>query len=143
MKTVKSPWTLVKGPRVAPQNEQCPAASVTGPGSRWSVADGGQCSRRDPTVGVRAQLALQLHEAPDLGAVDPKIGLDVGGRRSDGGEVDAEQLRALVQRGGDGAGQGGIVASQAGMPDRIGEHVFEQQWDELVSTTDPTSTTTR
>jgi hypothetical protein len=41
-------------------------------------------------------LALKLREAPDLGAVDPNIGFDVGGRLADGGEVDAEQLCAAL-----------------------------------------------
>jgi hypothetical protein len=33
---------------------------------------------------------LQLHEAPDLGSVDPEIGLDVACGASDGGEFHAE-----------------------------------------------------
>ena len=41
---------------------------------------------------------LQLHEAPDLAAVDPEVRLDVGRCPLDGGEVDAEQLRAPFQR---------------------------------------------
>jgi hypothetical protein len=51
-----------------------------------------------PGVRLRPELALQLHEAPDPGAVGAEVGLDVGGRRTDGGQVDAEQLRAALQR---------------------------------------------
>ena len=47
-----------------------------------------------PAVQLRSELALQLHQAPDPGAVSADVGLDVGGRRTDGGQVDAEQLRA-------------------------------------------------
>jgi hypothetical protein len=42
--------------------------------------------------------ALKLHEAPDLAAVRADVGLDVGGRLLDGGQVDAEQFRAPLQR---------------------------------------------
>ena len=54
-------------------------------------------------------MALKLREAPDLGAVDPNIGFDVGGRLADGGEVDAEQLGAALQRSRDRPGESGIV----------------------------------
>jgi hypothetical protein len=91
---------------------------------------------------VGPQLPLQLHQAPDPGAVDPNIGLDVGGRFADDGEVDTEQLGAALQGSGDRPGQGGVVGFQAGMPGSVDEHAFEQQRDELgVSTTEPTSTT--
>jgi hypothetical protein len=36
------------------------------------------------------ELALQLHQAPDLGAVGADVGLHVGGQLADGGQVDAE-----------------------------------------------------
>jgi hypothetical protein len=51
-----------------------------------------------PAVHLWAQLALQLHEAPDPGAVGADVRLDIGGQLADGGEVDAEQFRALRQR---------------------------------------------
>jgi hypothetical protein len=51
----------------------------------------------DPAIGVRAQVALELHHAPDLGSIDPQVGLDVGGRLLDGLEVDTEQLGAALQ----------------------------------------------
>jgi hypothetical protein len=46
-----------------------------------------------PAAAVRLgpELALQLHQAPDPGAVGADVGLDVGGRLPDGGQVDAEQ----------------------------------------------------
>jgi hypothetical protein len=51
-----------------------------------------------PTVGLGPELAFQLHEAPDPGAVGAEVGLDVGGCLTDGGQVDAEQLGASLQR---------------------------------------------
>ena len=75
-------------------------------------------------------MPLQLHEAPDLGAVDPQIGFDVDGRLLDGRQIDAEELGAAVQGRGDRPGQGGIVRFHAGMPGRVDERVFEQQGDE-------------
>ena len=69
-------------------------------------------------------MALELHEAPDLGAVDPEVGLDMGRGLLDGGEVDAEEFGAPLQGGRDRAGQGGSWASQAGMPGSLDEHVF-------------------
>jgi len=36
------------------------------------------------------ELAFQLHQAPDLGAVHADVGLDVGSQLADGGQVDAE-----------------------------------------------------
>jgi hypothetical protein len=49
-------------------------------------------------VDLRPELPLQLHQTPDPGAVSTDIGLDLGGRLLDGGEVDADQLRASLQR---------------------------------------------
>jgi hypothetical protein len=51
-----------------------------------------------PAVRLWAQLALQLRQAPDPRAVGAEIGLDVGGQLADGGEVDTEQLCALLER---------------------------------------------
>ena len=73
------------------------------------MAAAGRCSAADPAIGVRAQLALELHQAPDLAAIDPNIGLDVGGGLSDVVEVDAEKLGAAFQGRGDRAGEGGVV----------------------------------
>jgi hypothetical protein len=50
------------------------------------------------TVCLGPELAFQLHQAPDPRAVGAEVGLDVGGRLTDGGQVDAEQLRAPLQR---------------------------------------------
>jgi hypothetical protein len=62
-----------------------------------------------PAVHLWAQLALQLRQAPDPGAVGAEVGLDLGGQFVDGGEVDAEQLRALLQRGRDWPAQVQVV----------------------------------
>jgi hypothetical protein len=51
-----------------------------------------------PAVHLWAELALQLHEAPDPGAVGAEVRLDYGGQLADGGQVDAEQLGAPFQR---------------------------------------------
>jgi hypothetical protein len=50
------------------------------------------------SVRLGPELAFQLHQAPDPGAVGAQVGLDLGGRRIDGGQVDAEQLHAPRQR---------------------------------------------
>jgi hypothetical protein len=62
-----------------------------------------------PAVRLRPELAFQLHQAPDPGAVGADVGLDVGGRFIDGGEVDAEQLRAPLQRRRDWPSQARVV----------------------------------
>ena len=51
-----------------------------------------------PAVRLRPQLPLQQHQAPDLGAIRPDVRLDAGGHLADCGHVDAEQLRAAVER---------------------------------------------
>ena len=38
-----------------------------------------------PAVGLGPKLALQLHKAPDPGAVGAEVGLDIGGQLADGG----------------------------------------------------------
>jgi hypothetical protein len=51
-----------------------------------------------PAVRLGPELPLKLHQAPDPGAVGADVWLDLGGQLADGGQVDAEQLRALLQR---------------------------------------------
>ena len=51
-----------------------------------------------PAVRLGPELALELHEAPDLGAVGAEVRLNVGGQLAEGAQVNAEQLRALLQR---------------------------------------------
>ncbi len=51
-----------------------------------------------PAVCPRPELALQLHQAPDLGAVRAAVRLDTRGKLVDGSQVEAEQLRAALQR---------------------------------------------
>jgi hypothetical protein len=73
---------------------------LAGSGRRpW--ASPGDVAAADPTIGVRAKLPLELHETPDLGAVDPDVWFDVGGRIPDGGKIHAEELGAALKRGGD------------------------------------------
>jgi hypothetical protein len=62
-------------------------------------------------VGLGPELSLQLHQAPDPGAVSTEIGLDVGGRFLDGGQVNAEQLRTPLQRRRDRPAQVWVVPS--------------------------------
>jgi hypothetical protein len=51
-----------------------------------------------PAVRLRPELALQLHQAPNPGAVGAEVGLDVGGHLANRCQVDAEQLCAPLQR---------------------------------------------
>jgi hypothetical protein len=51
-----------------------------------------------PAIGLGPELPLKLHQAPDAGAVGADIRLNVGGQLAEGGQVDAEQLRAPRQR---------------------------------------------
>ncbi len=74
---------------------------------------------------LRAELALELHEAPDLGAVRTDVGLHVGGGLADGGQVDAEQLRAAVERGRDRPAEVGVVPFPGSHPRRLVERAFE------------------
>ena len=82
-------------------------------GALGRSASAAEVAAPDPPVGVGPEPALQLHKAPDLGAVDPEIRLDVGGYRAEGGQVDAEQLGALLQGRGQRPAVGGSLASQA------------------------------
>jgi hypothetical protein len=67
-------------------------------------------------------------KAPNLGPVDSHIGLDVGGRLTDGGQVDAEEFGALLQRRGDRP-RVGRVRFPSPHDDRLDEQVFEEQWN--------------
>jgi hypothetical protein len=64
-----------------------------------------------PTVHLGPELAFQLHQAPDPGAVGAEVRLDLGGQLTDTGEVDAEQLRAPLQRRRDRPAQVRVVPS--------------------------------
>jgi hypothetical protein len=64
-----------------------------------------------PAVQLRPELPLQLHKAPDPGAVSTDVGLDVAGRLLDGCHVDAEQLRAPLQRRRDRPAQVRVLPS--------------------------------
>jgi hypothetical protein len=58
---------------VAPQNEQCPAASVSGAGRWWPWASAGDVAAADPAVGLGPQVPIELPEDPNPDAVDPNI----------------------------------------------------------------------
>jgi hypothetical protein len=53
-----------------------------------------------PASAVRLgpQLPLELHQAPNLGAIYADVRLNRGGHLADGGQIGAEQLRASLQR---------------------------------------------
>jgi hypothetical protein len=51
-----------------------------------------------PAVRLGPELAFQLHQAPHLDAVGTEVRLNLGGQLADAGQVDAEQLRAPLQR---------------------------------------------
>jgi hypothetical protein len=84
----------------------------------------GDIAAPDPAVGLGAELALELHKAPNLGPVDSDIGLDVGGRLTDGGQVDAEEFGALLQRRGDRP-RGRRVHFPSPHDNRLNEQVVE------------------
>lgn len=112
--TVNSPSTLAKGPLVVPQNEQCPASSVTGAAPRWPVVAGGRCSRRGPDHRRRAAGVARAASGSRPWSRRPEHRAQhVGGRPLDGGEVDAEQLGALLQWGGDRVVQGRVPGRHA------------------------------
>jgi hypothetical protein len=77
---------------------------------------GGRDSRPAPAVRLGPELAFQLHQAQHPGAVGATVRLDVGGQLADGGQVDAEQLRALLQRCRDRPAEIRVVLS----PRRVG-----------------------
>jgi hypothetical protein len=99
--------------------------SISSP-SQWShstrrLAAGTVCWLHAPTVevaaappGVRLRPEpppLKLHEASDSCAVGADVRLDAGGRLCDGGQVDAEQLCAPLQRRRDRPAQIRVVPS--------------------------------
>jgi hypothetical protein len=62
-----------------------------------------------PAVGPGPELSLQLHQAPDPAAIGTDVRLDFGGRLAQAGQVDAEQLRAPLQRRRDRPSQARVV----------------------------------
>jgi len=64
--------------------------ALSGRAVGWRVPSAADVAAADPPVCLRPELALQQDQAPDLAAVDPDVGLDVGSRDADGGEVDIE-----------------------------------------------------
>jgi hypothetical protein len=49
-------------------------------------------------VHLRPDLSFKLHEAPDIAAVSRNVRLDASRQLLDGGQVEAQQLRALLRR---------------------------------------------
>jgi hypothetical protein len=88
-----------------------------------------------PAVGLGSELAFQLHEAPDPGAVGADVGLDLGGQLADGGQVDAEQYRASLQRRRDRPAQpvlpGTSMASDVDILERIGTEGRQVRYQEV------------
>jgi hypothetical protein len=84
-----------------------------------------QVAASPPAVGFRPQAPLQLHQAPHPGAVRTDVGLDVGSELTDGGQVDAEQLRAPLQRRRDRPAQIRVVPGPH--RSRLPEQMFEIQ----------------
>jgi hypothetical protein len=94
------------------------------PGRAPSTAD---VAAPDPSVCLSVALAHQPHQAPDLAAVDTDVGLDVAAPLDDG-RVDAEQLRAPLQRRGDRPRVSRVVQFPGPHADSLVEHTFEVQW---------------
>jgi hypothetical protein len=108
--TVTNPrWTTscrrlraIAGPVQA--NGSCPSFCVGG----WAPS-AVEIAAPASAVRLGPELALQLQQAPDPGAVGAEVGLEGGGRVTDGGQVDAEQLRASLQRRRDRPAQVWVV----------------------------------
>jgi hypothetical protein len=63
---------LLSGPLVTPQKEQRSTIRVVfGLGASGSWPPSGGVATSALTVGVRMKVPLEVHEAPDLGAVHP------------------------------------------------------------------------
>jgi hypothetical protein len=55
------------------------------------------------------KVPLQLRQTPNLGAVDPQIGLHLGRRRSHSGNLNPQQLGAPLQWGRNRPGEGLVL----------------------------------
>jgi hypothetical protein len=115
----RSSISMARGRLLIQERQSRVRASSGSPGrSRWcwSCVGGSGSSTIEvaaspPAIRLWPQLAFQLHQAPDPGAVGAEVGLDAGGRLLDGGQVDAEQLRTLRQRRRDRPAQVRVVPS--------------------------------
>jgi hypothetical protein len=90
---------LAKGGRAGRGPSPARRQVVMPMGRRSGFVDGRVAASPPTYASVWPELAFLLHQAPDPGAIRAPVGLDVGGRLLDGGQVDAEQLRAPLQRG--------------------------------------------
>jgi hypothetical protein len=87
----------------------------------------GRGSRPGAAVRLGPELALKLHEAPDLGAVHADVGLNVGGRLLDGGQLDVEQLRAPRSAGPGSCQVPTMAAYRTYVLNRIGNPAYHDQ----------------
>jgi hypothetical protein len=115
-----SPWTgphpARKPEPSAPHRNRAPTThDPQAPGAYWILCIGGQglpaveVATPAPAIRLGPQLPLKLHEAPDPGAVGAEVRLDLGGQLVDGGQVDAEQFGASLQRRRDRPAQVRVV----------------------------------
>jgi hypothetical protein len=102
------PWPVTPRCRTPPTGRTLLVAALA-IGSRDPSAV--EVTAPTPAVRLGPELALELHEAPDPGAVGADVRLNLGGQLTDDGEVDAEQLRAPLQRRRDRPTQIRIVPS--------------------------------
>jgi hypothetical protein len=79
-------------------------------------------------VRLGPELAFQQHEAPDPDAIRTDVGLDVGGRLADCGQVDAEQLRAPLKRRRDRPAQVRVVPAPTEAGYRTCVRERNQEW---------------
>jgi hypothetical protein len=70
-----------------------------------------QVTAATPAIGLGPELPLKLHQTPDPGAIGADVRLNLGGKLTDGGQVDAQQLRAALQRRRDRPAQVRVVPS--------------------------------
>jgi hypothetical protein len=82
-----SPPLLARWPHLLTCTFQAPQALFA---VDWWTPSTTDVAAPDPPVRVGPEPPLKLHEAPDPGAVDSDVGLDVRRGLADSGQVDAE-----------------------------------------------------
>jgi hypothetical protein len=93
-----------------------------------------------PAVGLGPELPLKLHQAPDPAAIGADVRLDRFRQFADDGQVDAEQLRAPLQRRRDRPAQVGNPADrdwmeQVGAKPRPAAELVRGGWRQWASAT--------
>jgi hypothetical protein len=71
------------------------------------------------------EVPLQLHQTPDLGAVNPQIGLDMDRRRSHSGKLNPRSSAHRSSEAATGQVRVWSWVSQVCMPGSVDEHMFE------------------